>query len=305
MLDRDPGSVLPGEDSLLAWLERASSRVGSGGDGQVQGPSWIEAGLTIETLVADGGLEASRSRRRVWAMALLRRFHPAPGRERPKILVGRTLKNLPVNGWTASIGSGRRGGARVEKPRTGDLVVTGDASAGLVAALTQAAHGSPRTGGAEVGRGWCLRDDPLFVGGMSGGIFDDAGFATRCRALANGSRVVGVLGTRGHYLRPSFRDVPTPGFATLVVAEKDDRMPAKGFLADGLRVHRLEADRWVLDLEGVWLGDGRPSLDADRLEVTVRPLELVVRCTGSVGRAQQFWNGVVAPALIFEGIRLR
>ncbi len=145
----------------------------------------------------------------------------------------------------------------------------------------------------------------MFADGMSGGTFDDAGFAARARALADGSRVVGVLGTRGHYRRPSFRDVPTPGFTTLVVAEKDDRMPAKGFLADGLRVHRLEADRWVFDLDGVWLGDGHRSADSDRLEVTVRPLDLVARCTGSVGRARQFWNGVVTPALIFEGIRLR
>jgi hypothetical protein len=94
-------------------------------------------------------------------------------------------------------------------------------------------------------------------------------------------------------------------FSTLVLEGGGDPMPSKGFSARDLRVHRLAPDRWVLDLLGTWLHEGRPSASIDRLRLPVHPLNLVARCTRSVGPSQHFANGVVTPALVFEGLRFR
>ncbi len=92
-------------------------------------------------------------------------------------------------------------------------------------------------------------------------------------------------------------------FTTLIVEEGNDPMPSRAFRADGLRVHRLEPDRWVLDMEGAWVERGRPATTLERLRLVVRPTDLVARCSRSVGPAALYANGVATPTLVFERIR--
>jgi hypothetical protein len=92
-------------------------------------------------------------------------------------------------------------------------------------------------------------------------------------------------------------------FTTLIVEEGHDPMPSKAFRADGLRVHRLEPDRWVLDLEGVRFDRGRPIGSLERLRQVVRPADLIAGCRRSVGSAALHANGVATPTLAFEGLR--
>jgi hypothetical protein len=94
-------------------------------------------------------------------------------------------------------------------------------------------------------------------------------------------------------------------FTTLVLEGGEDPMPPKGFSAHDLRVHRLTPDRWVLDLLGTWLREGRPSASLDRLRLPVRPHDLVARCTRAIGTSRLHANGVSTPTLVFEGIHLR
>jgi hypothetical protein len=92
-------------------------------------------------------------------------------------------------------------------------------------------------------------------------------------------------------------------FTTLVVEGGSDPLPSRGVLADALRVHRVQPDRWVLDLEGTSIERGRPSGVAVRLRLAVHPLNLVSRCTRAAGSPRLHANGVAAPALVFEGIQ--
>ncbi|MBZ5638934.1 MAG: hypothetical protein LAO51_09295 [Acidobacteriia bacterium] len=305
LLDLEPGLVLPGLTELATWLNEAVAlgEKSMGGTGQVLGAAWVEAGLTVETLVAEGGLLAARSRGRVWALAMVRNNGRTSLPERPKVLAARSLKEMATDGWAISKDRDALRAASGRAPDVGDLAITGDAAALLVASLVNRLHGSGAMAGQTVGRAWRVRDDPWDPAGLAGGRFDDAGFPTSLLVLADGSSVVGRLGLRGHLRRPSFRDLPTPMFTTLRVEGMNDPMPGGGFRAAGLRIHRLEADRWILDLEGSWIHRGRPAGGLERLQLGVRPQDLVARCTGSTGQAVGHANGVVTPTLVFEGIR--
>jgi hypothetical protein len=302
--DLEHDATLPSREDLEHWLERATASFArcAGGEGHVVGPAWVEAGYTIETLVADTSLTAFRSRRRVWGLAMVRPARTSMAPERPRIVAARTLGALPIDGWSEFLDGACTGPGADGRAAAGSLVVASEAAATLVASLAATLHGPERSPGSTVGRAWRLRDVPRWPKGLSGGRFDDAGFSTHSSTLADGSRVVEVLGAQGHFRRPSFRDLPTPMFTTLVVEEADDPMPSRGMMADALRVHRLHPGRWVLDLEGNRLERGLPSGDRARLRLAVRPLELVLRCARAVGPARLYPNGVATPMLVFEGI---
>ena len=305
-VDLERSEALPTRDELESWLSRAiASLTGPrGGKGRALGPAWVEAGFTVETLAADNGLTALRSRRRVWAMAIVRRARGGPVPERPWVAAARSLTALPEEGWEWLLDRESQLAAGRGRGTDRGLAVTGEAAAALVASLAMAMHGphGPRGGG--VGRAWRLRDEPRWPGGLAGGLFDDAGFPTRKLVLADGSAVVGHLGTRGHFCRPSFRDHPTPMFTTLVVEDGHDPLPSRGLIADALRIHRLEPDRWVLELEGIPLDRGAPSGAATLFRLTAGPRDLVARCVRATGPARPHANGVVTPTLVFEGLRL-
>ncbi len=305
--DRERGATLPAVEELRGWLTEALalSRKAASRHGVTLGPAWVEAAVTAEALIADGGLMAVRTRSRVWALVMVRGQGLGHDRERPRVVAARSLRALPPRTWAQGIESEALGKEKGASPPVGALAVTGDAAAALVAALAATLHAPGAHPTVAVGRAWRLSDDPLWVGGLSGGSFDDAGFAARRLVLADGAGVVGHLGTRGHYRRPSYRDMPSPMFTTLVLEGGGDPMPSKGFGAHDLRVHRLAPDRWVLDLLGTWLHEGRPSASLDRLRLPVHPRDLVARCIRSVGPSQHFANGVVTPTLVFEGIRFR
>jgi hypothetical protein len=305
LLDLEPCAALPTFASLASWLETAIG-LGAGSAERsraILGSAWVEAGLTVETLVADGGLAASRCRGRAWALAMARRQGPDPFPERPLILAARNLEELPVDGWAKPLDQ-QVDAASSGRLRAGTaLVVGGGAAASLVASLAGSFHGYGCAIGRTVGRAWKLRDDPLEAAGLAGGRFDDTGFPTRPLVLADGRTTLGSLGTRGHYRRPSFRDPPAPMFSTLIVEERHDPMPSKAFRAHGLRVHRLAPDRWVLDLEGVQFERGRPIGSFERLRQAVRPADLLAGCRRSIGPAALHANGVATPTLVFEGLR--
>jgi len=307
MVDRERGATLPAVEELRSWLAEALalSRKAASRHGAILGPAWVEAGVTAEVLIADGGLMAVRTRTRVWALVMVRGHGSGPARERPRVVAARSLRALSPRTWAKGIETETPGREKGASPAVGALAVIGDAAATLVATLAATLHASGAHPPPNVGRAWRLSDDPLWVGGLASGRFDDAGFAARPLVLADGASVVGTLGTRGHYRRPSYRDIPAPMFTTLVLEGGEDPMPSKGFSAHDLRVHRLTPDRWVLDLLGTWLREGRPSASLDRLRLPVRPHDLVARCTRAIGTSRLHANGVSTPTLVFEGIHLR
>src|SRR6185503_2901209 len=81
---------MPEVQELHAWLE------GMGGEDLGARP-WVEAACTVETLGSSLGLQASRTRTRAWAMAVL----PSTpgGREQPRTIQGRGLEDLDASGW--------------------------------------------------------------------------------------------------------------------------------------------------------------------------------------------------------------
>jgi len=83
--DRSASGSPPGSEDLERWL-REFAPAGS--------PAWVESGRTVETLVADGGLLAIRTRDRVWAVATV----DWAGEERARIVAGRTLDHLDPAG---------------------------------------------------------------------------------------------------------------------------------------------------------------------------------------------------------------
>jgi hypothetical protein len=283
--DHGPRRPLPGPSELGSWLD---------GAGESVCPAWVEHGRTLETLVADGGLRASRTRDRVWAVGLSR----PDGEERPRMLAGRSLDELPASFGTRPAlreldpvelpDAVRKLPHVFEPPEAGMLVLA------LVGAMRAA-------GGHEsipVGHGFAVVEDPRHPLRLAGGSFDDAGFPTRYRVLADGQFATVTPRWAGDLRRDSFRDPPQPAFGTLVVADGQETLPDRGVRVDGLRIHRIERHRWMLEIDGVLVGNGRRLA---RSYAAVRPLEWVQRISGAVGKARSCPNGVLSPSLIVDG----
>jgi hypothetical protein len=138
-----------------------------------------------------------------------------------------------------------------------------------------------------------------------GGAFDDAGFPTRRRILADGSREVGALEGEGQFWRSSYRDPPCPGTTTLLVETAGATPVDQGILVRDLRLHPVSDDRWILEVDGSLLRRGEPSGAVLGLVLEVDPADLVLRCAAAVGPARRTARGVVTPTLVFEGLGLR
>ena len=283
--DHATPTTSPSPSELGSWLEQADP-----GDG----PVWVEHGRTVEALVADEALRATRARDRVWAVG---QTHSG-GEERPRMLAARTLDELPsgfvrtkrvVGADPVELSDALRGLPMVlEPPESGVLLL----------ALATALRDSGRIEPIPVGRGFRVAEDPHHPRGLAGGTFDDAGFPTRYKVLADGHFASVAPRAAGDLRRDSFRDPPRPAFGTLVVADGEETVPDQGIVIDGFRIHRTAPDRWLLEIDGTLAGDGR------RLEksyAAIRPLDWVRRICGAVGEAHACPNGVVAPTLLIDG----
>ncbi len=298
LLDRDAEPALPTEDEVTQWLRRARAALVSPVEPLID--AWVEVVHTAETWVADGGLRGSRVRTR--GSAFMRH---AVAESRPVLIASRSFERLPVDGWQAVLDD-RRLAAQTAKPpptRSIQVLFNPECSAILVQALVRTLHHGELD--LVVGPAWRVMDDPAGSAAVWGGTFDDAGFETRRTILADGRRACGALDGAGHFRRPSFRDRPAPSPSHLVVGAAGSDLPDRCLLATGLRLHAIDAERWLLRIDGAWLERGVPGSALHPSHVTVSASELVRRCVAAVGPARSSYRGVETPALVFDGLTLQ
>jgi hypothetical protein len=307
LLDREGETGLPSVDELSGWLSRAREVLETGPGRPQHLESWIEVAHTVESWVADGGLRASRTRTRGWA--LYRTREPWAGdRASKRVLVAhRRWSELPPDAWRSVLEDRRLPERAPEAPPTRKVPVlfNPECSALLVQALVRSLHSDESGRGAEVGAAWNVTDDPAGDGALFGGTFDDAGFPTRRTLLSDGRRWCGAIEGRGNYRRPSFRDRPVALPSQLVVSSGVTRPPDSCVLATALGLHVTEPDRWVLRIDGALLTDGHPGPVLRPCFASVSPVELIRRCMAAVGPARPSYLGVETPGLVFDDLLLQ
>ena len=227
----------------------------------------LELGWTTEVLVGSAGWNAVRTRAR--SSALL-----SGG--------SRLVARRGFGAVSAAVEPAR-------EVRGESLLLAPGAAAAVVARLTHIVHGPAPELGREVGRGWVVDDEPQDARGLAGGVFDDAGFPTRRRALATDGRLVGGIDGAGCYWRRSFRDPPSSLPSNLVIAGAIAESASPIDRIEECRVLPLGRREWVLEIPG-----RRPS------HVRVDPMTLLERCVGTVGEPETTAEGVITPALLFR-----
>src|SRR6185295_15711530 len=107
----------------------------------------------------------------------------------------------------------------------------------------------------------------------------------------------------GHLRRPSYRDRPVPLPTYLVVSSSTtEALPPRVILADGVSIHPLAPDRWILEVAAAPMEQGRPVMRSGSAFLDVSPQALVERCIGTFGPHRHSHLGVSTPALLFEGL---
>jgi hypothetical protein len=233
----------------------------------------FELGMTTEVLVGPSGWLAVRTRARSSALI-------APGSQ----LTAR--RGFEVADLTESMEESTAGTLGE------DLRLAPSAASPLVMTLVQAVHSSPEWIGTETGKGWDVIDDPLAPQGLAGGAFDDAGFPTARRTLAEGGKIMGALDGPGSYWRRSFRDPPRSLPSTIVIGAGSPSTASEhrgGY--PRCRVIPLGSNGWILELPG----------DVNRYART-DPGELLRACNGVYGRPVATPDGPITPGLVFDGI---
>jgi hypothetical protein len=288
--DHDDATPPPEAEELEAWLAAHS------------GPAaWVECGRTVEALVADGGLRATRRRNRAWAMRLLPFAAGDRIEERPRVVAARRLEALSGDLLTVRLPPDVAPLPLHEAAGSLPVVVSPPAASVLVRALVQGLCGSARPGRVPVGSALAVTENPGHPEGLSGGRFDDAGFATRDEVLMDGRFASSADRGAGHYLRASYRDPPCPSFGTLELPDGGLDLPGECVRIEFLRIHTLDADRWLLEMGGAVEKDGSPVRPVRVEFVRIRPTELALRLQGAVGTARACPNGVITPALLLDG----
>ena len=185
------------------------------------------------------------------------------------------------------------------------VTFSAEAAALLVAGLTRALHAGPGSAGMSVGPGWQVVDDPLAPDALFGGSFDDAGFATRRRTLADGARGTDELSGPGSLRRPSFRDPPRAMPFHLVLAAGQEDPGDDGLLVSELAVHPLPDGGWILECDGILRrgAEWGPAVRGGLISTT--PAALARACVARIGPARDSHRGVRTPALRFEGLIVR
>jgi len=307
-LDHDDGD-LPGNEEVVAWLSRAWDRLAAhaaGDERVIPVAAWIDVASTVESWAAEA-LQASRRRIRASArVELVRSGGRGEGALDPIVVARRSWRDLADDAWTAVLADRWLAPAGGVAPAAREVTVlcNPECAAALVLAAVRARR--PATDGerdgAAVGPGWHVVDDPPAPGALFGGEFDDVGFRTRRRVLADGRLWTGAAESKGHYRRTSFRDPPAPLPSSLVVLAPAQAPPPSCLLVTGLTIHAI-GPGWVLEVDSAELTGGHPGAALPRTMLRTSPQEIAKRCVGSVGPARPSHLGVVAPALLFEGIR--
>jgi len=287
-VDIDPSLRLPAPAEMQSWLDMAAEVAAAG-------PARLEVAATFESWATNDGLRASRGRTRAWAIVESRH---------PLAIAARCWEGLAPDGWAKLVDDRARPDGEPVPPPGGPLPIlfSPEASAKLVHTIVRALHRSPECIGLPVGPGWRLEDDPLDPEALLGGTFDDAGFPTERRLLADGTTVVGVLDGPGSLRRPAFRDPPQSLPANLVVRAPATALPPRAGLVSSISIHPVEPGSWILELDGAALEAGRTGPPIANWFVRVDPGELVRRCLGSVGPARSSHRGVTTSALLFDDL---
>ncbi|MDX1388042.1 MAG: hypothetical protein R3344_02575 [Acidobacteriota bacterium] len=302
IIDCDP-TVCPDPAALRTTLRRSLSRSGETcpDSPPTWAGSWIEWGTTVESWVADGGFRASRSRSRAWAMTPKRLAPEHGGGEIPALIAARGLDELGRFGWIAPALHGTA--VPLDAALSdGTLLLEPFAAALVVRALAVELCAPGRTTRQEVGPGFRISDDPAHPKGLTGGKFDDAGFPTIRKPLADGSRILALFEGRGHLRRSSFRDPPAPDLTTLVVEGGGETPPKTVIHIPEARLHVLAPGDWVLEPVGAWLGDAGSGKPIARSFLRVSPHEIARRLHATAGPATLSPNNTQTPALILDRI---
>ena len=165
-----------------------------------------------------------------------------------------------------------------------------------MAALARALHGPGSPVGGRVGPGWRLVDDPLEDGVLHGGLFDDSGFPTARRALADGERIVGVIDGPGNLRRASFRDPPAPLPSGIRVETASAAPPARAIRVSSIVLHAHGSSDWTVEVAGPAFRPGFFRLP---------PRDLAKRCVAASGELQTDRRGIATPSLLLENVDIR
>ena len=276
LVDEDDGLRVPGVDELLHVIAPLQ-----GGD------AVIESAVVVETIAAEGGLRTLRSRLRWWASE-----DAATSR---RSWAGRRLTAI-APGPPDPAPRDTSGGPPL--PLRQPIEVPAHAAGPLVAALVRAVHGAA-TAPFPVGSGWCVRDDPHDRDAPSGGRFDDAGFRTRARILADGVCGNPLGGGPGSLWRGSFREPPAPGPVSLVLDPAGDR-PRRRIVAVRVRLDALAPRDWVLRAHGCPHDGDDPCGPPGAWIARLAPAALVEGCVAAAGGRHRGPDGVACPSVVFE-----
>lgn len=295
---RDGPHRLPDPENLARWLCTAVPDA----EGGLADEPWVEASVTVETLRNDtcGWL---RGRRRVWAACLspvvsLRGAEPVA-----RVVAAEDPGALPPDPWsTVSFPVFEPTGPHGASSSEG-VIFDGDALATLVPALARSLYAGGAANGVETGPGWIVADDPSHPLSLVGGSWDDAGFPSRRRLLADGCRSVGWLEGPGCLLRGSFRDPPESAVSLLTVHPPAVSPPRKAHLVRAARIHPLYP-AWIIETDGVLLREGTPCGEFSGHCIATNPRSLVRSCVGGIGEPGLRAGVVLSPALCFEGVRV-
>jgi predicted Zn-dependent protease len=267
--DLDPDESLPTTGELIDRLQSQPEAV------------WVEAGTTVEVLVAASGWVAARRRHRVWALIA------APTR--------RLLAQRGISGWDRLLDEPNSEAFTDHHSNTpsdsGGVVLLPSAAAVVVSALVETFHGSLGEW-VEPGAAWDIIDEPTRSNGLAGGSFDDAGFPTSTRVLARNGVWVGGIRGPGTLRRVSFREPPRETSSNLVMGGKKGN-DIRGPIARRCHLLRLSSAEWILELD---------LADASRKWIRSHPKALLAACRERMGDARVTADGPIVPALRFEGL---
>jgi hypothetical protein len=184
-----------------------------------------------------------------------------------------------------------------------DVTFTAETSSVLVAALVRALHTGSPAPDIPVGPGWQVTDDPLAPDGLFGCSFDDAGFPTGRRVLADGEHGIGAVAGPGSLRRPSFRDPPCARPFHVVLEAGREKAGRDGLHVTELAIHPLPDGGWTLECDGILRRGAEWGPLVRQGLISTAPAALVRRCIGREGPARDSHRGIRTPSLVFEGLR--
>ena len=275
--DLDPETDLPIEEALAGGLATHPEF------------EWVEAGTTLEVLIGADGWLAGRRRHRIWALE---------GGASPRLVAQRGFGGLNLlfdPERRKSPGNACRGSGDL-----GVLAMTPEAASSVVSALVDHFHGVGIDHSRESGPGWTVSDEPDRADALSGGSFDDVGFPSTTRVLAEEGLWRGEIGGPGSLWRASFRQPPMERTSNLVVPPGRTAEPPEGVaIARRCRVLRMSGEVWVLELD---LENDQSSENPGRLWARVRPQVLLDACVSRLGGSVVTAAGPIVPGLLFDGL---